>query len=490
MSDVPFRSTVEQSRALAAGEISSKELVELYLERTAAHNPTLNALVTLDPERALREAGQADAARAAGRDLGPLHGVPITVKDSFETAGMRTVCGRTDLKDHVPEQDAEAVKRLRGAGAVIMGKSNMPPGNQDVQADNPVFGPSANPWDTTRTSGGSAGGGAVATAAGLTSFDFGSEIGGSTRIPSHFNGLYGHKSTWRSISLIGHVPGGPGTGRWTNPDMACGGAQVRDARDLVPILRATIGTADYDGGFSYTLAPPRATRLADFRVAVWGEDPACPVDSDVTTAMDDAVTVLRAAGAKVTVKPPSLPVDIATNHGKAFLPLLYGALSYDRTGLTPAPNAALLARLLQHPRGDAGPALRGTFQSHYRWQLAHALRNEFRQRWFEFFHDFDVVLMPVTPTAAPAHHNKLIDRFGRPFEVDGVRRPYWDQVKWNAVANVSGGPATTIPVRKGRSGLPIGLQAMGPSGGDLTTIEFAALLGREVDGFVPPPAFV
>lgn len=489
VSDAPFRSAVDQSRALATGQVSSQELVELYLERIATHNPALNAVVTLDPERARREAAEADAARAAGQDLGPLHGLPITVKDSFETAGMRTVCGRADLKDHVPDQDAEAVKRLRSAGAVIMGKSNMPPGNQDVQADNPVFGPSSNPWDTSRTSGGSAGGGAVATAAGLTVFDFGSEIGGSTRIPSHFNGLYGHKSTWRSIPLIGHVPYGPGEGRWTDADMACGGAQVRDARDLVPILRATVGTAECDGGFSYTLAPPRATKLADFRVAVWSEDPSCPVDSDVAEAVDDAVTVLRAAGAKVTVQPARLPVDITTNHRKAFLPLLFGALSYDRSGITPAPNAALLARLVQRPRGDAGPALLGTFQSHYHWLKAHTVRNEIRRRWFEFFKDFDIVLMPVTPTAAPAHHNKLIDRFGRPFEVDGVRRPYWDQVKWNAIANVSGGPATTIPVRRGRSGLPIGLQAMGPSGGDLTTIEFAALLGREVDGFVPPPAF-
>ncbi|MEU1481229.1 amidase [Streptomyces sp. NPDC005760] len=492
MSDVPFRSAVQQSRALAAGEISSRELVEIYLERIAVHNTALNAVVTLDPERARREAAEADAERAAGqaagRDLGPLHGLPITVKDSYETAGMRTVCGRMDLKEYVPDQDAEAVKRLRAAGAVVMGKSNMPPGNQDVQADNPVFGPSSNPWDTTRTSGGSAGGGAVATAAGLTTFDFGSEIGGSTRIPSHFNGLYGHKSTWRSIPLIGHVPYGPGAGRWTEADMACGGAQARDARDLVPILRATVGPADYDGGFSYTLAPPRATRLADFRVAVWSEDPSCPVDSDVVEAMDDAVAVLRTAGAKITVQPASLPLDLATNHQKAFSPLLFGA--GDRTGLAPAPSAATLARFVQHPRGDAGPALRGTFQSHFHWLQAHMVRNEIRQRWFEFFQDFDVVLMPVTPTAAPAHHSKLIDWFGRPFEVDGVRRPYWDQVKWSAVANVSGGPATTIPVRKGRSGLPVGLQAMGPSGGDLTTIEFAALLGREVDGFVPPPALV
>lgn len=272
--------------------------------------------------------------------------------------------------------------------------------------------------------------------------------------------------------------------------MACGGAQVRDPRDLVPILHAVVGPADHDADFTYTLAPPRATRLADFRVAVWSEDPACPIDDDVAEAVSEAITALRASGAKVVIQPRSLPVDIATNHHKAFLPLVYGAFTYDRTGLTPASNAALLARLVQNPRGDAGPALRGTFQSHYRWLQAHAARNEIRRRWFEFFRDFDVVLMPVTPTAAPAHHNKLIDRFGRSFAVDGVRRSYWDQVKWNAIANISGGPATTIPVRKGRSGLPIGLQALGPSAGDLTTIEFAALLGREVEGFVQPPAFV
>ncbi|WP_406469191.1 amidase family protein [Streptomyces sp. NBC_01594] len=360
--------------------MSSRELVELYLERIATHNPVLNAVVTLDPERARREAAEADAARAAGQDLGPLHGVPITVKDSFETAGMRTVGGRVDLKDHVPDQDAEAVRRLRSAGAVIMGKSNMPPGNQDVQADNAVFGPSSNPWDTTRTSGGSAGGGAVATAAGLAAFDFGSEIGGSTRIPAHFNGLCGHKSTWRSIPLSGHVPYGPGVGWWTDADMACGGAQVRDARDLVPILRVTAGTADHDAGFSYTLAPPRSTKLSDFRVAVRGEDPSCPVDSDVAAAVDDAVTALRAACAKVTIRPASLPVDIATNHRKTFLPLLFGALSYDRSGLTPAPNAALLARLLQHPGRQRRRRRAGRLATGRRSQLHHRAADQHGHR--------------------------------------------------------------------------------------------------------------
>src|SRR6185437_11563875 len=181
----------EQLAALNAKDLSSAELVELYLSRITVHNPPLNAVVTVDAEGARRAAEQADAARSQGQRLGPLHGLPITVKDSYETAGMRTVCGRPDLADYVPTQDAEAVARLRRAGAIILGKTNMPTGNADVQASNPVFGRTNNPWDLSRTSGGSAGGGAAATAAGLASFDYGSEIGGS-RIPSHFCGLYGH----------------------------------------------------------------------------------------------------------------------------------------------------------------------------------------------------------------------------------------------------------------------------------------------------------
>ena len=224
---------------------------------------------------------------------------------------MRTVCGRPDLADHVPTQDAEAVARLRRSGAIIVGKTNMPTGNADVQASNPVFGRTNNPWDRSRTSGGSAGGGAAATAAGLTSFDYGSEIGGSTRIPAHFCGLYGHKSTWQSVPLAGHIPGGPGNpGRWGEADMACAGVQARGARDIIPALEATVGPLNPDGGFSYTLAPPRATALKDFRVAVWADDPDCPIDKDVRRAIDDAVTALRDAGARVVEQPASIPVDI------------------------------------------------------------------------------------------------------------------------------------------------------------------------------------
>lgn len=353
--DIAWLPATAQLAVLAAKKVSSAELVELYLSRIDTYNASLNAIVTVDPDAARRVAKRSDAARARGDELGPLHGLPITVKDSYETAGMRTTCGRRDLADYVPTQDAEAVARLRRAGAIIMGKTNMPTGNQDVQASNPVFGRTNNPWDAARTSGGSAGGGAAATAAGLTSFDYGSEIGGSTRIPAHYCGLYGHKSTWRSVPLVGHIPSAPGNpGRWGQADMACAGVQVRGARDIIPALEATVGPMRADGGFSYALAPPRAGALKDFRVAVWAEDPHCPIDADVRRAMDDAVAALRAAGAHVVEQPATIPVDMAVSHN-IFQSLVFGAFAVDRSTLSPASAAALGLRAVRHVGASPQP---------------------------------------------------------------------------------------------------------------------------------------
>lgn len=483
--DFAWLPATDQLAALNAKDVSSAELVELYLSRIDEHNPSLNAIVTIDADAARRAAEQADAARSRGEELGPLHGLPITVKDSYETAGMRTVCGRPDLADYLPTQDAEAVARLRRAGAIIVGKTNMPTGNADVQASNPVFGRTNNPWDRSRTSGGSAGGGAAATAAGLASFDFGSEIGGSTRIPAHFCGLYGHKSTWQSVPLVGHIPSAPGNpGRWGQSDMACAGLQVRGARDIIPALEASVGPLNPDGGFSYTLAPPRATALKDFRVAVWADDPDCPVDKDVHRAIDDAVAALRDAGARV--EHPSIPVDLATSHA-LFLSLVFAAFSVDRSTISPRSGGALALRSLRNPRGEAAAALRGTIQSHRAWLFRDAARREIAQRWVGFFNEFDVLLLPVTPTAAPGHHNKDHDRFGRTIDVDGVTRSYWDQTKWSALANIAGAPATTMPITTNTAGLPVGIQAMGAPGGDRTTVELAALLTEVVGGYRIPP---
>jgi len=487
--DFAWMPATDQLAAMDAKEVSSTELVDLYLSRIDEHNAPLNAIVTVDADAARRAATEADAARARGDALGPLHGVPITVKDSYETAGMRTVCGRPDLADYVPTQDAEAVARLRRAGAIILGKTNMPTGNADVQASNPVFGRTNNPWDLSRTSGGSAGGGAAATAAGLTSFDYGSEIGGSTRIPAHFCGLYGHKSTWQSVPLVGHIPSAPGNpGRWGEADMACAGVQVRGARDILPALEATVGPLNPDGGFSYTLAPPRALALKEFRVAVWAYDSDGPVDEDVHRAMDEAVTALPSAGPRVVEQPASIPVDIATSH-ELFLSLVMAAFSVDRSTISPRSGAALALRSIANPHGDAAAAMRGTIQSHRAWLFRDAARREIAHRWVGFFKEFDVLLLPVAPTAAPGHHNKDHDRFGRTIDVDGVARSYWDQTKWSAVANIAGTPATTMPITTNKAGRPVGIQAMGPAGGDRTTVEFAALLTDVLGGYRVPPRY-
>jgi amidase len=486
--DIAWWPATEQLAALRAGQISSAELLELYLSRINRHNGALNAIITIDVDAAADAARAADAAQSRGERLGVLHGLPITIKDSYETAGLRTVCGRPDLADYVPTRDAEAVSRLRRAGAVILGKTNMPTGNQDVQASNPVFGRTNNPWDPSRSSGGSAGGGAAATAAGLTGFDYGSEIGGSTRIPAHFCGLFGHKVTWRSVPLVGHIPNGPGNpGRWAEIDMACAGVQVRGARDIIPALQATVGTLPRDGGFSYALAPPRAKALKDFRVAVWTEDPSCPVDRDVHAAIDSAVAALRDAGATVVTHPASIPVDLATSHA-VFERLVYGAFSIDRSTISVRSGVSMAARIIQRPGGDAAKAVRGVAQSHRAWLFADAARHEIRDGWLRFFREFDVLLLPVTSTAAPVHHDKDHDRWGRRILVDGTARSYWDQVKWSALANVAGSPATTMPMMTNAAGLPVGIQAMGPPGGDLTTVEFAALLTETVGGHrVPLP---
>lgn len=193
----------------------------------------------------------------------------------------------------------------------------------------------------------------------------------------------------------------------------------------------------------------------------------------------------RAAGAHVVEQPATIPVDMAVSHN-IFQSLVFGAFAVDRSTLSPASAAALGLRAVRHPRGEAANALGATLQSHRAWLFADAARHEMRDRWAGFFNEFDVLLLPVTPTPAPLHHNKDHDRLGRTIDVDGVSRSYWDQLKWNALANIAGTPATTMPITTTATGLPIGIQAMGPAGGDRTTVEFAALLTEVLGGFRVP----
>jgi amidase len=271
MSEICFQSATALAQGLRRREIGSRELLELFIKRVESFNPQLNAVVTLDLERARASADAADAEAKRGAFRGSLHGLPITVKDTFETAGLRTTAGAKIYEQHVPTKNAVALQRLIDAGAIIFGKTNTPAFAADVQTYNEIFGVTNNPWDRTRTPGGSSGGAAVAVATGLTAFELGSDIGGSIRIPAHCCGVYGHKTTYGIVSSLGHIPGPPGAR--AKRDISVAGPLSRAAEDLDLVLATIAGPLPEDAvAWQLALPPPRRERLADYRIGVWLDD--------------------------------------------------------------------------------------------------------------------------------------------------------------------------------------------------------------------------
>ena len=315
VADLDFASALEVARAIRRGDVSSVELTTRILDRIARHNPRLNAIVTLASDAALARARAADEARARGDWWGPFHGVPCTVKDTFEVAGVRTTAGSPTLKDYVPTRDAVVAARLRRAGAVVLGKTNVPPWAADWQSYNDVFGASNNPWALGRTPGGSTGGGAAALAAGLTYLEPGSDIGGSIRVPAHFCGVYGHKPTRGVVPMRGHIPPPPGTPPGPPPLLPVAGPLARSAADLRAALEVLGGPDEEDApAYRWSLPPARGTRLADYRIGFVLDDPACRVSSDVGDVHARAIEALRRGGVKPPITSASRP---ATSIGVA-----------------------------------------------------------------------------------------------------------------------------------------------------------------------------
>ena len=315
----PFTTASGLSASIAAGELSALEALESCLARVAELDGPINAVVALDEEGARAAAAAADLALARGRTLGPLHGVPMTIKDSFETAGLASTSGAAALASHVPAADADAVARLRAAGAVIFGKTNVPLMAGDMQTYNDVYGTTNNPWDRGRTPGGSSGGAAAALALGLTPLELGSDIGGSIRTPAGFCGIYGHKSSWGVVPIRGHIPGPPGS--LTVADLAVAGPMARSAADLELGLEVLAAPRAWDAvAWRLELPAARARELRDFRVAAWLDDPACRVDSAVRELLEAQVAELRAAGVHVDSEArPALTLEDAH---ETYLPLL------------------------------------------------------------------------------------------------------------------------------------------------------------------------
>jgi amidase len=463
-------------------QLSSRELLDHFLDAIARRNGPLNAVVTLDEERARRAAAEADEAVARGEALGPLHGLPMTIKDTYETAGVRTTAGAPIFADHVPERDADAVARLKHAGAVVFGKTNVPFMAADVQTYNEVFGCTNNPWDLARTPGGSSGGAAVAVAAGFTSLEFGSDIGGSIRTPSNWTGVYGHKPSYGIVPMRGHIPGPPGS--LSSPDLGVGGPLARSAEDLALALDVVAAPDENEAvGWRLDLPRPRHHRISDFRVATWFDDPARPVDDAVRSRLEATGQALREAGVRVDEKArPALELGrVIETYTQLLMPIILADLPEDAF-------AALVQAAEAFDPGDrseAALAARAPILRHREWIALDEDRQKLRAAFRAFFAHYDVLLCPITPVAAIPHDHSS---FGsRTIEVNGGSRSYMDLFGWISMATACYLPATVAPVGPTLDGLPVGVQIIGPYLEDQTTIEFARLLGDVAGGFTPPP---
>jgi amidase len=475
----------ELAAAIRARKLSSRELLEAYLARIERLDRDLNAVVTLDVERARARARQLDDQLARGdAPVGPLHGLPMTIKDAYETAGIRTTAGSPQHAQHVPERNADAVQRLIDAGAVVLGKTNVPAFSGDVQTYNDVFGVTRNPHDLARTPGGSSGGAAVAVACGFTALELGSDIGGSIRTPANWTGVYGHKPTHGIVPARGHIPGPPGA--LAEPDLAVCGPLARSAPDLALALGVLAGA---DGprskAWSLALPPPRRQRLGDYRVAAWLDDAAFAVDADVLRLLERAVDALRAAGAQVDVdaRPDVTLSDFEETYHRLLDPIVVSGM--------PTAVHDMLVTVAGAPAepGEAGEAFkrfaRNATARHIAWLRAHERRMRLAARMAEFFARYDALLCPVSGVPAIAHDHDGT-QITRSILVNGASRPYLELLSWISIASAAHLPATVAPVGRTPAGLPVGIQIIGPYLEDHTPIDLAVRLAELIGGFTPP----
>ncbi len=473
-------SATELAKQLVEGRIASRALLEMYLQRIEVLDPQINAVVVRDFDRARAAADAADAMLSRGECLGPLHGLPVTVKESFDVAGLPTTWGLPAHRDNVATRSAEAVRRLQAAGAIVFGKTNVPPLLADWQSFNALYGTTANPWDLGRTPGGSSGGSAAALAAGLTGFELGSDIGGSLRIPAHYCGVYSHKPTWGVVPSSGHwIAPGPRT------DVSVCGPMGRSAQDLAVGMDIIAG-ADGADARAWRLQLPRCPHadLASFRVAVMLDAAQAEVDADVKAAVESVARFLATQGATVSFDArPDIPLDLVARDSVL---LIRGAQS----GKLPLAEFEhlLRERAALAPDDDSYWAryLRGMGASHRDWLQANERRYGMQQAWERFFTEWDVLLCPPASSVA-FHHDQGPPRHVRTVEVNGRRRPVIEQAFWAGLAGIAYLPATVAPAGRSRDGLPIGVQIIGPQYGDLTCIGLARQLEGSFRAFEPPP---
>ena len=476
-----FQSATQIARQIADGGISAREALEHFLDRVDRLNPTINAVILQDRAAARLRADAADALRASGQPLGPLHGVPMTVKESYDLAGHPSTWGIPELQHNLASVDALAVQRLAAAGANVFGKTNVPIRLADFQSYNAVYGSTDNPWRQGRTPGGSSGGSAAALAAGLTGLEIGSDIGGSIRNPAHYCGVFGHKGTWDLMPMRGHGLGGV----LTPTDIAVIGPLARSAADLETALRL-MAPPDVIAARGFKLdLPVLGQPTAALRIAVWRDDALCPVSAAVRGRVDAVAAALAGQGARVD--DAARPAFSAEHSHGIFMGLLHSAMS---ARVPDAEFADLVAKADALAPADQGPAaqvLRAQTLRARDWGRLNEARTQIRWAWHRFFEQFDFVITPVMSTTAFAHDHAPFGQ--RSIDVDGSPQPYFSQIFWAGLAGVAYLPATVIPGGCGADGLPIGVQIIGPAYGDLRTIQLAQRLEALGFDFKPPPGW-
>ena len=484
MLDIPFRSAKQLAADIRRKKIGCLELLDLYLARVEKHDGALNAVVVRDVDRARTRARAADRALARRQSWGPLHGVPMTIKESYDVAGLPTTWGVPAYAKNVATKNAVAVDRLLGAGVVLFGKTNVPLFLADWQSYNAIYGTTNNPWDVARAPGGSSGGSAAALAAGLTGLEAGSDIGSSIRNPAHFCGVFGHKPTWGIVPRTGQaLP-------WQTAavDIDVVGPLARSADDLALALAALAGPEDIEAaGWQLRLPSPKPKRLRDFKVALMLDAPGAAVDGEVQDRLQALGDFLGRQKTKVDDR-----ARPAIDPGEAFAVytrLLRAATSDRQSDADFEQNTAIARGLAVSDQSYYARAMRAVVLSHRDWLAANEARHRMRRAWAEFFTQYDLFLCPVAATAALPHDHKG-ERHERTVLVNGRRLPVTDHLFWAGYTGAFYLPATAAPCGFTPGGLPVGVQIVGPQFGDLTCLAFAKHLEREFQAFVPPPGYV
>ncbi|WP_413742964.1 amidase [Sodalis sp. RH15] len=471
------------AKRIREGEITSLELVTACLEQIEKHNGVVNAVVILLAEQALARAHSADKALAGGEVWGPLHGVPLTVKESWDVKGLPSTFGLVSLRDNIAGEDALAVSRLKAAGAILVGKTNVPPHLGDWQTIHPDYGTTRNPWDVARTPGGSSGGSAAALASGFSALEIGSDIGGSIRMPAHYCGVYGHKPSYGLVPGRGH--GQPG--KSAPADITVYGPLSRSAADL-DLALGLLAQPDTQAwpAWRVELDSPAPRMGKHFRVGVWANDSRFPVDNEISAAILEAAESLRRAG--VEVEPLARPDFTSGECYEVYVHLLRGATSARQNDKEFAANRAAAAQLAADDKSYRALSLRGNVLTHRDWLGYQQRRYGLIEAWRAYFARFDFLLCPAASTTAFTLFDN-VPKEARYLEVNGRRQPSANDYFWLGLSSAAYLPATTLPIALSSSGLPISAQIIGRFGADRACIALADIVERVHHRFATPPMF-